>query len=109
MTTKRKPGPAKGTPAAGHRPATPPATLDQKVLWARWQLFPAALRPTVQAMAAAVGLHRDTWHRKLKAEGAGLTDAQLAAANALLDAAAPQMSYRTAPAWPQSADEHDPT
>lgn len=89
MTTKRTPGPAKGTPAVGHRPLTPPPTIEQKVLWARWQLFPASLRPLVQDMAAAVGLHRDTWHRKMKAEGAGLSAAQLAAANALLDAAAP--------------------
>jgi hypothetical protein len=89
MTSKRKPGPAKGTPAAGHRAKTPPATLEQKTLWARWQLFPAAHRPTVVAMSAAVGMHRDSWNRKMKAEGAGLNDAQLAAANALLDTAAP--------------------
>ena len=47
------------------------------------------LRPAATALAAALGMHRDTWHRKIKAEGAGLSPAQLATANALLDAAAP--------------------
>jgi hypothetical protein len=83
--TKRTPGPAKGTPAKGHRPATPPATLEQKMLWARWQLFPANARPTAKQLAAAVGQGRDTVARKLAASGAGFTAAQLLAANVLLD------------------------
>lgn len=90
MTTKRKPGPAKGTPShgkAGRKP--PPAqTLADAVLLARWSLFPASLRPTTKDMAAALGMSTPTWHRRVAGAGS-LTAAQLAAAHARLDAAAP--------------------
>lgn len=49
---------------------------------------PAAARPTTKAMAAALRLSAPTWHRRVAGAGA-FTAAQLAAGNALLDAAAP--------------------
>ena len=52
--TRRKPGPAPGTPThggAGRKPA-PAQSLADAVLLARWQLFPHAHRPTTKAMAA---------------------------------------------------------
>lgn len=90
MTTKRKPGPAPGTPShgkAGRKPQ-PAQTLADAVLLARWQLFPHAHRPATKAMAAALGISTPTWHRRVAGAGR-LSAAQLARANALLDAAAP--------------------
>lgn len=90
MTTKRKPGPAAGSPGhanAGRKPQ-PKQSLDEAVLIARWKLFPAHHRPTAKAMAAALGMGVATWHRRVAGTG-GLSADQLAAAHALLDRAAP--------------------
>ena len=84
LPTRRKPGPAKGTPVAGGRQPAP-HTVPQAVLAANWHLFPAAHRPTSQAMAGAIGCSRDVLRRKMSEAGRGFTPAQLLAGQALLD------------------------
>ena len=82
---RRKPGPAKGTPAAGHR-AKEPHTADQLRFWTQWQTWPASTRPSHKAMAAAIGCHPQTFARKISPanQGRGLSAADLGAAGALL-------------------------
>ena len=83
--TRRKPGPTKGTPAAGHR-AKEPYQPGQHTFWSQWQMWPASTRPTNKAMAAALSCHPETFARKMNAtnRGRGLSPEELAAANALL-------------------------
>lgn len=86
-TPRRKPGPAKGTPATGHRH---PELYQpgQYTFWNQWQMWPASTRPTNKVMAAALGCHPETFARKMNGanRGRGLTPADLAAAAALLAA-----------------------
>ena len=84
-TPRRKPGPARGTPATGHRPKEPhnPGQLD---FWHTWQVWPASTRPSIKAMAAALGCHPQTFARKMRADnqGRGLSVTELGAAADLL-------------------------
>ena len=84
---RRKPGPAKGTPATGHR-AKEPYQPGQYTFWNQWQMWPASTRPTNKAMAAAIGCHPQTFARKMSTanRGRGLSPAELNAATALLAA-----------------------
>lgn len=106
---KRAPGPPKGTPSHGNagRKPQPAQTLADAVLMARWQLFPASLRPTAKAMAAALGISAPTWHRRVGGMG-GLREAQLLAANALLDAAAPTIAGQQWHGATQHLEANDP-
>ena len=84
-TPRRKPGPAKGTPAVGHRQKAP-FLPGQYAFWSQWQLWPASTRPTMKTMAAALGCHPQTFALKMSPDnrGRGLSPAELAIGNALL-------------------------
>ena len=82
---RRKPGPAPGTPATGHRQPEP-YQPGQYTFWSQWQLWPASTRPTNKVMAAALGCHPQTFARKMNPDnrGRGLSPAEMAAGTALL-------------------------
>ena len=84
-TPRRKPGPARGTPATGHRPKEFHLP-EQYMFWDLWQRWPASTRPSNKAMAAALGCHPQTFARKMRADnqGRGLSPEELNAATALL-------------------------
>lgn len=95
---KKKPGPAKGS--AGHPNGGPkkrPQTLETAAFITRACVFDKRYRPTDVALAAALGISRPTWLRRVAGQG-NLTAEQLVAGNALLDQAAPWLTRLLLPA-----------